>query len=206
MKKHVVLFFFIILFGFTTKSSANMLEEVIIRNVLLGVEYIPETHTVEAYYLEVVDRPGFDPQVTIGHKKTIQYGENKGISEDNLAILIESDTDLYYDIFVNDMIFGKEAHIYDDARGRKLTEEEIEQYKNNIIESNKKYINNPPSQEELYIEIDQIMKEKGIESHFRKLTFFDYLTLPSTLLLIIIGLLVAINIKPIIKRKQRKSE
>lgn len=206
MKKHFILLFLCISFGLTSKASANMLEEVIIRKVLLDVVYFSETHTVKAYYLKVVDRPGEDPQVTVGSTKTIQYDEKKEISEESLATMVESDTDLYYDIFVSDLIFGKEAHVYDDARGRKLSEEDIEQYKNNIIESNKKYINNPPSQEELYMEIDQIMKEKGIESHFRKLTFFDYLTLPSTLLLIIICLLVAVNFKPILKRIRRKSE
>lgn len=205
MKKFIFLLTFLIIqFGFSVNSYAG-LNDLIIRNVLLGVDYIPESNTVIAHYLEVVDRPGHDPQVNVGTQKTINFNGDKLIDEKNFEKQIEIDTDLYYEIFVNDLIFGKEAHIYDDARGRELTEDEINQYKEAILESNKKYIQNPPSEEELYSEIDKIMEEKGITSYYRKMNIFDYLTLPSTIILMIIALLIIINIKPILDRIKHRN-
>jgi len=202
MKKYFFLLMLLIIpFGFTAKANASLSDDaVIIRNVLLGVDYYSESNTVVAYYLQVIDESGSEPYYKVGAQKTIHYNGYKKIDEKNFEEQIETDTDLYYDIFVNDEIFGKEAHVYDDARGRELSEQEINQYVEEILADNKKYFENPPSEEELYSEIDKIMKEKGITSYYRKMNFFDYLSLPSTIILIIIVLLIINNIKPILNK------
>jgi aldehyde dehydrogenase len=73
--------------------------------------------------------------------------------------LVNNDQSLYFDVYINDEIFGMIAPIFQDLSQKNLSEDEAHIYIDQALEQIKKDFENPPSKEEIDKQVYEKMKK-----------------------------------------------
>jgi hypothetical protein len=184
----LVLFTFIILLSASHDTHAEETPK-ITRNILTNIGYDDYNSVIRVHYLQIQQEQGKEPLVDTDFIKKLYLDKDdvSDITVDNVTGKVMKDRSNYADVFIEDEIIGKEAYIFADERGNKLSNTQVDQYVKEVKAQNEKDFKNPPSQKELDNIIDKKMKKDGFEpiEPMTKHFFIDFIL---RIIFLIIGL------------------
>jgi hypothetical protein len=131
----------------------------IVRHILLDYQLDKSSKTINAYYIQIQKEKSKDPIIDKSFVKKINLSQDRDVRNTTVEELVNNDQSLYYDVYINDEIFGMIAPVFLDLSQQNISEDEAQIYIDQALKQIKKDFENPPSKEEIDKQVYEKMKK-----------------------------------------------